>query len=115
MNDFTKEELEELDAMLNRHMFDAINKRIANILHKKLQYMIDNYCEPMNKDNPMYKCIRCDSKEIDEYYEIKNGLHNWFLCVECSLQFSDWVRDKHADNGCSWAKAHFKRKYGDKR
>lgn len=60
MHDFTKEELEELNAMLHRHMHDAIDKRRANILHNKIQSMIDNYCEH-DWDN---HCCGCDPANI---------------------------------------------------
>ena len=65
----------------------------------------------MNHDNPMYKCIRCESKDVSTLFDIKYGLHDWYLCNDCSAQFTDWVRDKNADNGCSWSKEYFKRKY----
>ncbi len=50
MNDFTKEEL--------LHMFDCIqtdakyfgNEHMAHWLLKKLQFMIDNYCEHKDED-----------------------------------------------------------------
>ncbi len=47
----------------------------------------------MRDDNPMYKCIRCQSKEINPWYKIKYGLHNWHLCVDCSREFFDLVVD----------------------
>jgi hypothetical protein len=68
----------------------------------------------MNKDNPMYKCIRCNSKDINNLYDIKYGLHDWFLCNDCSNMFWEWVADKMADNGCGFSKTHFIRKYGPK-
>lgn len=114
MNDFTKEELEELLDAIGWKLGEGQADKLTFPLEARLKALIENYCEQTNKNNPMYKCIRCESKVIDAWFEIKYGLHNWFLCVECSPQFSDWVRDKHADNGCPWAKEHFKRKYGDK-
>ncbi len=116
MNDFTKEELESMRNQIFSCMGSSTLWRTPEnqLLVNKLQSLIDNYCEPMNKDNPMYRCIRCESKAVDIWYEIKYGLHNWFLCTECTPQFRDWVLDKNADNGCPWAKEHFKRKYGDK-
>lgn len=108
MNEFTKDELHRLYSLTKIFDGEAIVP-----LRNKIQSMINNYCEPINEDNPMYRCIRCDSKAVDIWYEIKYGLHNWFLCVGCSPQFRDWVLDKNADSGCSWAKLHFKRKCGD--
>ena len=52
-------------------------------------------CVP--KDNPMYKCIRCDSKDINPAFEIKHGIHNWYLCQLCSRTFFDWAMDVNAD------------------
>jgi hypothetical protein len=69
----------------------------------------------MNEENPMYKCIRCESKNIDTLFEIKFVLHDWFLCVDCASMFYDWVIDKNADNGCGFAKEHLLRKYGGKK
>ena len=67
----------------------------------------------LNIDNPMYKCIRCESKDINTLFKIKYGLHDWFLCNACASQFLDWSRDKIADNGCAFSKEYFKRKYGN--
>lgn len=115
MNDFTKEELMDLRSMMvDWHEKEDVSQITDDKLLDKIQAMIVNYCEPLNESNPMYRCIRCESKAVDIWYEIKYGLHNWFLCTECTPQFRDWVLDKNADNGCPWAKEHFKRKYGDK-
>lgn len=45
MNEFTKEELEELNSMIHRYMYACIDVTRTNILHKKIQSMIDNYCD----------------------------------------------------------------------
>ena len=42
----------------------------------------------------MYKCIRCDSKDIDSDFTIKYGLHHWFLCQACSSKFLYLVKNK---------------------
>lgn len=59
----------------------------------------------------MSKCNRCKSTDIDDLFEIKYGLHNWFLCNSCSSEFFEWVVDKKSDLGCKWSKEYFKRKY----
>lgn len=115
MNDFTKEELMSIQFCIEIAMGEDSSIRDSRKdINRKIQSMIDNYCEPLNESNPMYRCVRCESKSVDIWYEIKYGLHNWFLCTECTPQFHDWVLDKNAENGCLWAKEHFKRKYGDK-
>jgi DNA-directed RNA polymerase subunit RPC12/RpoP len=68
----------------------------------------------MNQDNPMYKCIRCESKDVSPLFDIKFGLHDWYLCANCAKNFFDWVMDKQADKGCGWSKEYFKRKYRNK-
>ncbi len=50
MNDFTKEELQELNSMMHRHMHACIDAKRANILHVKIQSMIDAYCEHEDVD-----------------------------------------------------------------
>lgn len=114
MNDFTKKELIAIeDAM--KDMLDIHTPQDGkSSLLNKIQSMIDNYCEyKINKDNPMYKCIRCGSKDIHAIFKIKYGLHDWLLCNDCGSQLYEFVIDKNADNGCSWSKTHFKRKYGN--
>lgn len=53
MNDFTKEELEELNQILHRNAWQAIDARRLNLLHKKLQSMIENYCEHEFREYPL--------------------------------------------------------------
>lgn len=112
MNDFTKEELQYF--LMTMKPLHFLWRHDPLELENKLQSMIDNYCDPLNKSNPMYRCIRCKSKEIDMSYKIKYGLHDWLLCNQCTSQFREWVLDKNAENGCRWSKEHFKRKYGVK-
>ena len=117
MNEFTKEELKLLFGGLQLWMEEILwkdeqDRSFRNELYKKTQSMIDNYCDhELNINNPMYKCIRCESKDINTLFKIKYGLHDWFLCKDCGSQFYEFVIDKNADNGCAWAKTHFKRKY----
>lgn len=115
MNDFTIEELKIINkALINLNEID-ISDSEETILYNKIHSMIDNYCNhESNKDFPLYKCIRCDSKCIDPIFKIKYGLHDWFLCIECSSNFYEWVIDKQADKECGWSKTHFQRKYGVK-
>lgn len=61
MNDFTKEELEELNHILHRNAWQAIDVRRMNLLHKKIQYMIDNY------SNESVCCIETQQGENIEH------------------------------------------------
>jgi hypothetical protein len=60
----------------------------------------------------LYKCIRCESKDIDSLFIIKYGLHHWFLCKKCSITFYEYVIDGRADNGDDWGREWMIRKYG---
>ena len=66
MNEFTKEELEELNSMIHRYMYACIDVTRTNILHKKIQSMIDNYCEhewEHTKATANYlDCFKCKCK-----------------------------------------------------
>lgn len=59
MNDFTKEELEEIYSALGESWAtEAVDK-----LTKKVQSLIDNYCEHKWRESPrlkwLYDCIKC--------------------------------------------------------
>jgi hypothetical protein len=56
MNDFTKEELQNLLGMAKSIPIDD------RILILKLEQMIEYYREPISEGNPMYRCIICESK-----------------------------------------------------
>jgi hypothetical protein len=69
MNDFTKEELEDIDTCvfnwnINHKSIDGFQK-----LRDKIQSMIDNYCEHEDKENIggwCWKCTTCGMKFGDE-------------------------------------------------
>lgn len=48
----------------------------------------------MNKNNPLYRCQRCKSKNVAEQFKIQHVLHEWFLCERCNSKFFDWVVKK---------------------
>lgn len=59
MNDFTKEELNELLDCIGWKLGEGHrNPNITFSLEKKIQSMIDNYCEHKNIA-PEYSCIMC--------------------------------------------------------
>ena len=61
MNDFTKEELEELQHCIYAYR-DLCDEDVDDSLCDKLQSMIDNYCEhdgEIGKDYPAEKCMKC--------------------------------------------------------
>ncbi len=68
MNDFTKEELEEII-----ESFDWIETETSwdwkRDLRKKIQSMIDNYCKhqvTVNIGGWVFKCVKCGMKFGDE-------------------------------------------------
>lgn len=70
MNDFTKEELEEILVALD-YVRDGIDEFLpANPLMAKLQSMIDNYCE--------------HEKNVWPLYTSKGDLPSAGLCFECN-------------------------------
>ena len=50
MNDFTKEELEEMKGWADYSVGSGLCYREAEPLYTKLQSMIDNYCEHKNQE-----------------------------------------------------------------
>lgn len=60
MNDFTKEELEDLAKCINELYKKAtINPRISFKLKAKIKSMIDNYCEHDHEKIDTNICYRC--------------------------------------------------------
>lgn len=82
------------------------------IIDTKIRNKMNDFPIHANKDHPLHKCVRCESKEISPWFKMMYGLHEWLLCNDCSEMFYEWVIDKQADSGCGWSKTHFKRKYG---
>jgi DNA-directed RNA polymerase subunit RPC12/RpoP len=96
---------------------DDCDKLTQEELSEKLEQHISTYCEREEKitlktiyEPPvltfenihehcstiatgMYRCIRCDSKDIDSDFTIKYGLHHWFLCQACSSKFLYLVKN----------------------
>jgi hypothetical protein len=61
MIDFTKEELQIIYNFFERHRQDSYDDcRYASLL-KKIQSMLDNYCEHEQAAIPevVYKCLKC--------------------------------------------------------
>ena len=76
MNDFTKEELEYLNSSLHwatGNPMAAINYDKYSKLSKKLDSMIDNYCEHefiINTNSPyiFMMCSKCDKIYVDDTF-----------------------------------------------
>ena len=66
MNDFTKEELEELSFWLTRLAMMENKMYKLKSIHEKIQSMIDNYCEHKNTRNgdPCQECEDCGKQII---------------------------------------------------
>lgn len=66
MNDFTKEELENLANCVGEYTSTCskgYHDLIYPELYNKIQSMIDNYCEhdgEIGKDYPAEKCMKCN-------------------------------------------------------
>lgn len=60
MNDFTKEELQELRASRCYHLDDSFPSEDA--LFMKIQSMIDNYCEMKLPTMASYCCSKCNEE-----------------------------------------------------
>ncbi len=64
MNDFTKEELKELNNGLGWAISEGGDCNLTHLLRDKLQNMIDNYCEH-EWINATY-CEKCNRGILDE-------------------------------------------------
>ena len=72
MNDFTKEELEELLNGYEHHSHNTRHNWPSLDLCKKIQSMIDNYCEhdfvtflqDQNKEPFIEKCLECHELRV---------------------------------------------------
>jgi hypothetical protein len=68
MNDFTKEELELLSAMIH-HSMCCHDHEDGKALRDKVQSMIDNYCICTNTDNytdTIIKCVKCCKVKVHD-------------------------------------------------
>lgn len=123
MMDFTKEELEELLDCIHWKINEGQEEKLTTIVDEKIQSMIDSHseqeCNPVlphmtfktiyepekltfenfhdvcSKASGIYKCIKCESNDIDRIFIIKFGLHEWFLCKKCSSKFMYLVRNNN--------------------
>ena len=71
MNEFTKEELEELMHCVYAYR-DLCDEDVEDNLCDKLKFMIDNYCEHDYRivtDLDHLKCVKCS-----KYFSV-NGIH----------------------------------------
>ncbi len=63
MNDFTKEELIDLNVIISVWHAKYIEDKEIGKLSEKIQTMIDNYCDhdgEIGKDYPAEKCMKCN-------------------------------------------------------
>lgn len=123
MNDFTKEELNYLYELLDDAIHDFNEPDSTYELRYKIQCIMDGHseqeCTPIlphmtfktiyepekltfenfhdvcSKASGIYKCIKCESNDIDKIFIIKYGLHEWFLCKKCSSKFMYLVRNNN--------------------
>jgi len=61
MNDFTKEELKELLDCIHWKINEGQEENLTTAVDKKIQSMIDNYCEHEEtvQDSAMVDCCKC--------------------------------------------------------
>ena len=64
MNDFTKEELEDIYNCIDVYCWGSpVSKAVHELLMNKIQYMIDDYCdhepEEWSKQLTFQKCKKC--------------------------------------------------------
>lgn len=76
MNDFTKEELEQVLFFLKNHGYPPIYEKIIN----KIQSMIDNYCNhperTYHRKTGKRTCPHCDTCFGDNSSDIEKRLEN---------------------------------------
>lgn len=71
MNDFTKKELIALEDAMEQRLIDHPPKGGESPLLKKIQCMIDNYCEhDWRKGVPLFNDIYCT--KCDKHFEVNN-------------------------------------------